>query len=251
MVKIFYSKTSKEAGAKAAASLASVIAEKSDAVLGLATGSSPLDMYASLIEMYNAGKVSFKKVRSINLDEYVGLTADHDQSYAYFMSTNLFDKVDIDKVNTNLPCGIAKDLQKECERYDNLVASFGGADVQVLGIGLNGHIGFNEPSDKFSKGTNVVDLTPSTIKANSRFFEKESDVPTQALSMGIDQIMMAKKIILLANGSAKADILEKALFGDVTPKVPATILQFATDVEVYADEAALAVIAEKHPEALN
>ena len=250
MVKIFYSETSAEAGVKAAKSIASVVAAKPNATLGLATGSSPLDMYAALIDMYNKGEVSFKGVSSVNLDEYVGLTADHDQSYAYFMSTNLFDKVDIDKNNTNLPCGIAKDLKAECERYNALVASFGGADVQVLGIGLNGHIGFNEPSDKFSKGTNVVDLTPSTINANSRFFATEADVPTQALSMGIDQIMMAKKIILLANGSAKAEILEKSFFGDVTPATPASILQFANDVEVYGDAAALAVIAEKHPEAL-
>jgi glucosamine-6-phosphate deaminase len=166
------------------------------------------------------------------------------------MNVNLFDKVDIDKKNTNLPCGIAEDKAAECARYNALVASFGGADVQVLGIGLNGHIGFNEPSDKFSKGTNVVDLTESTIEANSRFFASKADVPTQAFSMGIDQIMMAKKVILLANGKAKAEILEKSFFGDVTPKTPASILQFACDVEVYADEEALSVIIEKHPDAL-
>ena len=250
MVKIFYSKTKEEAGEKAAKSLAAVINAKPDAVLGLATGSSPLDMYSSLIKMYKNGELSFKSSRSINLDEYVGLTPDHDQSYAYFMNVNLFDNVDIDKNNTNLPNGVATDRCAECKRYNALVDSFGGADVQVLGIGLNGHIGFNEPADKFSKGTNVVDLTESTIKANSRFFASESDVPTQAFSMGIDQIMMAKKIILLANGAAKAEILERSFFGDVTPRTPASILQFAKDVEVYADEEALSVIIAKHPEYL-
>ena len=245
-MKIFYSKTKEEAGKKAAGSFAAVLKSKPDAVLGLATGSSPEPMYLSLAEMYNAGEVSFAKARSVNLDEYVGLSADHDQSYAYFMRKHLFDKVDIDLSNTNLPNGLATDYAAECARYDALFDSFGGTDLQILGIGLNGHIGFNEPADEFTKGTNAVKLTESTVKANSRFFASESDVPTMALSMGIGQIMRAKKIILLANGKAKADILEAALFGKVTPSVPASILQFAADVEVYADEDALSVIIEKH-----
>ncbi len=250
MVKIYYSKTKEEAGVKAAKSFAAVINNKPDAVLGLATGSSPIPTYEALVEMYKAGEVSFKNTKSVNLDEYVGLEASHDQSYAYFMNENLFSKVDIDMANTNLPCGTAKDPESECKRYTELVASFGGQDLQILGIGLNGHIGFNEPSDVFPKTTAVVDLTQSTIKANSRFFASEADVPTQAYSMGIGQILAAKKIILLANGSAKAEILEKSLFGDVTPRTPASILQFASDVEVYADEEALSVILAKHKESV-
>ena len=245
-MKIFYSKTKEEAGVKAANSFAAVLKNKPDATLGLATGSSPEPMYEELAAMYSRGEISFAKASSVNLDEYVGLSADHDQSYAYFMRKHLFDKVDIDLGNTNLPNGLAKDPVAECARYDELYDSFGGADLQILGIGLNGHIGFNEPSDEFTKGTGLVKLTESTIKANSRFFESESDVPTMALSMGIGQIMRAKKIILLANGKAKAEILEAALFGKVTPRVPASILQFASDVEVYADEDALSLIIEKH-----
>ena len=245
-MKIFYSKTKEEAGLKAAKSFAAVLKNKPDAILGLATGSSPEPMYESLAQMYRNGEVTFANAKSVNLDEYVGLSADHDQSYAYFMRKHLFDKVDIDLSNTNLPNGLAADYDAECARYDALYDSFGGADLQILGIGLNGHIGFNEPADEFTKGTNPVKLTESTIKANSRFFESESDVPTMALSMGIGQIMRAKKIILLANGKAKAEILEAALFGAVTPRVPASILQFAADVEVYADGDALAMIIEKH-----
>ena len=245
-MKIFYSKTKEEAGLKAAKSFAAVLKNKPDAILGLATGSSPEPMYESLAQMYRNGEVTFANAKSVNLDEYVGLSADHDQSYAYFMRKHLFDKVDIDLSNTNLPNGLAADYDAECARYDALYDSFGGADLQILGIGLNGHIGFNEPADEFTKGTNPVKLTESTIKANSRFFESESDVPTMALSMGIGQIMRAKKIILLANGKAKAEILEAALFGAVTPRVPASILQFASDVEVYADVDALAMIIEKH-----
>ena len=154
--------------------------------------------------------------------------------------------ISIDKNNTNLPNGLAEDYEAECKRYDELFDSYGGTDVQVLGIGLNGHIGFNEPADVFTKGTNAVKLTESTIKANSRFFSSENEVPTMALSMGIGQIMKAKKIILLANGKGKAEILERALFGDVTPRVPASILQFAADVEVYADADALSDIIAKH-----
>lgn len=245
-MKIFYSKTKEEAGKLAAASFASVLKNKKDAVLGLATGSSPEPMYLCLADMCARGEISFADAKSVNLDEYVGLSADHDQSYAYFMRQHLFDKVDINLSNTHLPDGLAEDYAAECARYDALFDSLGGPDVQVLGIGLNGHIGFNEPSDEFTKGTGAVKLTESTIKANSRFFESESDVPTMAFSMGIGQIMSAKKIILIATGKAKAEILETALFGKVTPRVPASILQFAADVEVYSDSEALSVIIEKH-----
>ena len=201
--------------------------------------------------MYNEGEISFKNVKSVNLDEYVGLTPDHDQSYRYFMDTNLFNHIDIDKANTNVPSGLAADPAAECKRYDAVIASMGGVDIQVLGIGNNGHIGFNEPDSYFPKTTSLVDLTDSTIDANARFFASRDLVPTQALSMGIGQIMAADKVLLLAFGSGKAEILEKSLFGPVTPAVPASILQFFKgEVVVCADEAALAVIKEKHPEAL-
>ena len=250
MIKIYYAKTAKEAGRLAAEVIADAVKNNPEATLGLATGSSPLDMYATLAEKCDAGEISFKKVRTINLDEYVGLTPDHDQSYAYFMRTNLFDKIDIPLENTNIPSGIAADPVAECARYDKVVDSFGGVDVQVIGIGNNGHIAFNEPSDHFTVGTNLVTLTDSTIDANSRFFATRDEVPTRALSMGIGQILSAKKILLLANGKGKAEILEKSLFGDVTPTVPASILRFAKDVVVFADEDALSVILEKHPEAV-
>ena len=250
MIRIYYAETAKEAGKLAAEVIAEKIKANPEATLGLATGSSPLDMYSVLAEKCAAGEISFKNVKTVNLDEYVGLTPDHDQSYAYFMRTNLFDKIDISLENTNIPSGIAKDPVAECARYDEVVEGFGGVDVQVIGIGNNGHIAFNEPSDSFSYGTGLVDLTDSTIDANSRFFATRDEVPTQALSMGIGQIMSAKQILLLANGKGKAEILEKSLFGEVTPRVPASILRFAKDVVVFADKDALSVIMEKHPEAV-
>ena len=251
MIKFISGKTEKEASLSAALVMADVVKNNPNAVLGLATGSSPINMYKELIAMCDKGEISFKNIKSVNLDEYVGLSADHDQSYAYFMSHNLFDHVDIDKANTNLPNGLAADPVAECKRYDDVVASMGGVDIQVLGIGNNGHIGFNEPNSYFTKGTGLVDLTDSTIDANSRFFEKREDVPTQALSMGCGQIMNAKKILLIALGKGKAEILEKSLFGDVTPEVPASILQFFKgEVIVSADKAALSVILEKHHEAV-
>lgn len=250
MIKIFYSETKEGAGALAALSFADTLNKKPNALLGLATGSSPIPMYGELIRMYKEGAISFRDATTVNLDEYVGLTATHDQSYAYFMSENLFSHVDIDMAKTNLPNGVAADPIAECKRYNSLLASLGKRDIQVLGIGLNGHIGFNEPSDIFVKETEVVDLTPSTIKANSRFFASEADVPTQAYSMGIGQILASDKIILLASGAAKAQILERALFGNVTPSVPASILQFADNVEVYADKEALSEIIAAHPDSV-
>ena len=208
MIKIIYSKTAEEAGVNAANVIAEIVKNKPTAVLGLATGSSPIGMYKELIKKCNAGEISFKDVKSVNLDEYVGLSKDHDQSYSYFMHDNLFNHIDIKEENTNLPNGLAEDPKAECERYDNVIASMGGVDVQVLGIGNNGHIGFNEPADTFSNGTGLIDLTDSTIDANSRFFASRDLVPTQALSMGVGQIMAADKILLLAMGKGKAEILE-------------------------------------------
>ena len=251
MIRIISGATEKEASISAANVMADVIKRNSEATLGLATGSSPINMYRELIRMCHEGEISFKRVKSVNLDEYVGLSADHDQSYAYFMNDNLFSHVDIDKKNTNLPNGLAADPALECKRYDSVIASMGGVDIQLLGIGNNGHIGFNEPADHFSKTTILVDLADSTIDANSRFFASRDLVPKRAISMGIGQIMSAKKILLVAFGKGKAEILEKAIFGPVTPSVPASILQFfAGEVVVCADEAALSVIREKHPEAL-
>lgn len=246
MIRIIGADTKEIVGKVAADVVASVIKNKPTAVLGLATGSSPIEMYAELVRKNRNGEISFKAVKSVNLDEYVGLAPDHDQSYAYFMHSNLFDKIDIDPQNTNLPDGLAKDPVQECKRYDAVVSSMGGIDLQVLGIGLNGHIGFNEPSDEFTEGTGLVDLTPSTIDANSRFFADRSLVPTQAFSMGVGQIMSARRILLIATGTAKAEILEAALFGEITPRVPASILQKAKDVVVCADKAALKFILEKY-----
>ena len=251
MIKIIYGKTAYDAGINGADVITELLKVKKNAVLGLATGSSPIGMYTELIARYNKGEISFADVKSVNLDEYVGLSADHDQSYSYFMHHNLFDHVDIKEENTNLPNGLAQDPVAECARYDAVVASMGGVDIQVLGIGNNGHLGFNEPADYFTYGTNLVNLTDSTIDANSRFFASRDLVPTQALTMGIGQIMAAKKILLIALGKGKAEILEKSLFGPVTPAVPASILRFFKgEVIVCADSEALSVIKEKHPEAL-
>ena len=251
MITIIGAENKELTGVNAANVITEVIKAKNDAVLGLATGSSPIEMYNELARRNKNGEISFEAVKSVNLDEYVGLSPDHDQSYAYFMRKNLFDNVDIDLANTNLPDGLAADPKAECKRYDTVVESMGGIDVQVLGIGLNGHIGFNEPADAFSEGTGLVDLTESTIVANSRFFKDRSEVPTQAFSMGVGQIMSAKKILLIATGEAKADILEASLFGEITPRVPASILQNAKDVVICADRAALKVILEKHPESVK
>lgn len=250
-MKIYCFDNKAHAGDAAAASIAKVLLEKPNAVLGLATGSSPLETYRALGEMCRAGDISFANAKSINLDEYVGLSSEHEQSYARFMRENLFGYVDIHPKNTNIPNGLAEDTRAECRRYDELVESLGYADVQLLGIGHNGHIGFNEPSDSFTCGTQLVNLTESTVRANARFFESESDVPRQALSMGIDQIMKAGKIILLANGADKADIVERALFGEVTPRVPASALRLAKNVEVFLDADAARVILEKHRDSVE
>lgn len=242
-MRLICEQSEREAGIKAAEIIASVIKEKPDAVLGLATGSTPIDIYRELIRMYRRGEISFEKVKTVNLDEYVSLSPTHEQSYAYFMRTNLFDKIDIKKENTHIPNGLASDLKEECRRYDRIIESLSGIDIQLLGIGHNGHIAFNEPSESFSKTTSLVELSDSTVKANSRFFDSKESVPTWALSMGIGSILKAKRIILAAFGESKAEILEKALFGPVTPTVPASILQFYQgELTVVTDEAAFSVI---------
>ena len=209
---------------------------KPDSVLGLATGSSPLGTYKQLIEWYEKGDIDFSKVTSVNLDEYVGLDGTNDQSYRYFMNKNFFEHINIDINNTFVPNGCAVDLAGEGKRYDEHIAELGGIDLQLLGIGLDGHIGFNEPDKYFVKSTHVVDLHESTIKANSRFFANIDEVPKRAITMGMVSIMQAKKILLIASGKKKRDILEKAFYGPITPEIPASILQLHPDITVIYSE---------------
>lgn len=224
---------------KAANVISAQVILKPSCVLGLATGSTPIGTYKQLIEWYNKGDLDFSKVSTANLDEYKGLTRENDQSYYYFMYNNLFKHVNIDLANTNIPDGTEPDSDKECTRYNKVIEDLGGIDLQLLGLGFNGHIGFNEPDEEFAKLTHCVDLQPSTIEANKRFFESIDDVPRQAYTMGIKTIMQSKKVLLLVSGEGKAEILRDALFGPVTPHVPASILQLHNDVTVVADEAAL------------
>ena len=237
-MKIYCGKDYKEMSRIAANIISAQIILKPDCVLGLATGSTPVGTYENLVEWYKQGDLDFSQVTSVNLDEYRGLSGDNDQSYRYFMNKNLFDHVNIDKSRTFVPNGLEPDSGKACSEYDEIIESVGGVDLQLLGIGHNGHIGFNEPADEFCRNTQCVDLTASTIEANKRFFEKEEDVPRQAYTMGIGTIMKAKKILLVASGADKAEIIAKSLTGPVTPQVPASILQFHNDVTVVCDEAA-------------
>ena len=238
-MKIYCGETYKEMSEKAASIIASQVTLKPDCVLGLATGSTPIGTYKKLVEWYEEGILDFSNVTSVNLDEYRGLSGDNDQSYRYFMNTNLFNHVNINKEHTYVPNGLEADSKKACEDYDAIIESVGGIDLQLLGLGHNGHIGFNEPADEFVKTTQCVDLTASTIEANKRFFEKEEDVPRQAYTMGIQTIMSAKKVLVVVSGEDKADIVAKAFAGPVTPQVPASILQMHPDVTVVGDKAAL------------
>ena len=236
---IYVGKDYQDVSRKAANIMSAQIIMKPNAVLGLATGSTPVGLYKQLIEWYNKGDLDFSQITSVNLDEYKGLSGDNDQSYRYFMNTNLFDHVNIDKTRTYVPNGLEEDSDKACADYNEIIRSVGGIDIQLLGIGGNGHIGFNEPGEAFEKETHCVDLTESTIKANARFFESMDEVPKQAYTMGIKTIMQARKILLIVNGKAKAHILHEALCGPITPQVPASILQLHPDVTVVADEEAL------------
>ena len=237
-MRIIVTKDYEDMSKKAAAIIAAQVAEKPDCVLGLAPGSTPIGTYKNLVEWYENGSLDFSQVRTVNLDEYRGLPRDNDQSYYYFMHDNLFNHVNIDEANTNVPDGTNPDADAECARYEALIASYGGQDLQLLGLGHNGHIGFNEPAQEFDKTTHCVDLQESTIEANKRFFASADDVPKQAYTMGIGTIMKAKKILVVANGEGKADIVAKAFFGPVTPEVPASILQFHPNVTIVVDEAA-------------
>ena len=221
-----------EMSRKAASLIAAQIVNKPTAVLGLATGSTPLGIYRQLIEWYKKGDLDFSQVTTVNLDEYYGLDGNNDQSYRYFMENNLFQHVNVRPECTFVPSGIAEDVEAECKAYDARIQELGGIDIQLLGIGLDGHIGFNEPADFFEKETHLVTLDPSTIEANSRFFASPEDVPTQAITMGMGSIFAAKKILLVANGKAKEEILKKAIYGPITPEVPASILQLHPDLTV-------------------
>lgn len=241
-MRIYKGKDYADMSRKAANIISAQVIMKPDCVLGLATGSTPIGLYQQLVAWYEKGDLDFSEVRTVNLDEYKGLSRENDQSYYYFMHHNLFDHVNLPAENSHLPNGMEPDSDKECRRYSELIRSMGGVDLQLLGIGHNGHIGFNEPGDAFDNDVHCVNLTQSTIEANKRFFASADDVPKQAYTMGIKTIMQAKKILIVASGEDKADIVRDAFFGPITPKVPASVLQLHNDVTLVADETALSKI---------
>ena len=243
-MRIIKAKDYQDMSRKAANIISAQVIMKPDCVLGLATGSTPVGTYKQLIEWYNKGDVDFGDVTTVNLDEYKGLPRENDQSYYYFMHSNLFDYVNINPERTHLPDGTEPDAEKECARYEELIRSLGGADLQLLGLGHNGHIGFNEPNSFFDKYTHCVDLTEMTIEANKRFFASADEVPRQAYTMGIGTIMHARKLLMIVSGEDKADIAAAAFCGEVKPEVPASIIQFHPDVTIIGDEAALSKIPE-------
>ena len=223
----------------AAKCMLDVIKEKNDAVLGLPTGSTPIGMYNILVNEYKKKSISFNEIKTFNLDEYIGLSKSNKHSYYNFMEKNLFSNIDIKKENINIPNGMTNDIENECFQYENKIKEAGYMDILFLGIGQNGHIGFNEPAEFFEPFTHKVKLKEKTVVANSRFFEKIDDVPTTAITMGIKTILLAKKIILIAVGGTKADSVAKMVKGKITPQLPASILQLHNDITVIADEAAL------------
>lgn len=242
-MKIIRAKDYNDMSRKAANIISAQVIMKPDCVLGLATGGTPVGTYKQLVEWYNKGDLDFSEVTTVNLDEYRGLPREHSESYWSFMHRNLFDLVNVNPASINLPDGTNMDAEAECARYDGVIERVGGVDLQLLGIGHDGHIGFNEPSDAFDLGTHCVDLKPETIEANKRFFEGNEDlVPKQAYTMGIRTIMQARKVLMVASGKDKAEILKKAFFGPVTPEVPASILQMHPDFILVADEDALSLI---------
>lgn len=243
-MRIYKAADYKDMSRKAANIISAQIIMKSNCVLGLATGSTPIGIYKQLIDWYGKGDLDFSEVKTVNLDEYKGLSPDNIQSYQYFMKKNLFEHVNITMENTYLPNGLAEDNDMECTRFNNIIEQLGGIDMQLLGLGHNGHIGFNEPGEAFEKGTHCVALTQSTIEANSRLFDEGEVIPRFAYTMGIKSIMLAKKILLVVSGADKADILKVALTGPVTPAVPASILQLHNDLTIVADEAALSKMNE-------
>lgn len=241
-MRVIIAKSYEEMSKIAAREIAKLLYIKPEAVLGLATGSTPEGVYKELIELNNQNKIDFSKAVTYNLDEYKGLSGNHPQSYRYFMNTKLFNHINIDKDKTHVPNGIAADIEKECYVYDEAIEKSGGIDLQLLGIGRNGHIGFNEPSDSLNLNTHLTDLTDDTIKANSRFFESIDEVPTQALTMGLGGIMKAKKILLLASGEKKAEIIAKLVEEKISTRIPASILQVHPDVLVIIDKGAASLL---------
>lgn len=230
---------------KVASLLLAQVISKPDSVLGLATGSTPIGAYENLAKWYTEGLVDFSRVHTVNLDEYMGLDKEHNQSYYYFMKKNLFSKINIPDENIKLPSGVVKDFDAECLSYETYINALGGIDLQLLGLGHNGHIGFNEPASDFPNITHCVNLTESTIQANKRFFEKIEDVPTKAITMGIGTIMKAKCVVLAVNGIGKAEIVQKAFFGPVVPSIPASILQFHPNVIIVGDEESFQLISDR------
>ena len=235
-MRLIVTKNYEEMSKVAAKEMAEDIKRNPEIVLGLATGGTPVGMCKELIRMYNEGELDFSKVTSINLDEYVGLSGDHDQSYRYFMNTNLFDHINIDKNNTFVPNGLAENVEEECMAYDSRIQDMGGIDLQLLGLGANGHIGFNEPGEALSVGTHLTDLKESTIEANARFFDSIDDVPRKAITMGLGGIMKAKKIMVIASGEGKAEVVKAMMSGKITTEIPATMLQMHRDVILIVDE---------------
>ena len=241
-MRIICAKDYKEMSEMAADVIGAQVLLKPDAVLGLATGSTPIGTYEELVRRYEAGRLDFSKIKTVNLDEYRGLTKDNDQSYYYFMHSHLFDHININKNNTKVPDGMEPDAIKAGQDYENIIKNYGGIDLQLLGLGNNGHIGFNEPCDEFIDKTHVVDLTDSTIEANKRFFASADDVPKQAYTMGIGSIMRAKRVLMIVSGKGKANIVKEAFFGPITPKVPASILQLHNDFILIGDAEALSCL---------
>ena len=241
-MRLIRAKDYQEASRQVANIISAQVILRPDSVLGLATGSSPIGAYQQLIEWYNKGDVDFSRVRSVNLDEYVGLAPSHEQSYAYFMYHNFFDHINIKPENVHLPDGLDLDAEGQGKKYDALIRSLGGVDLQLLGIGRDGHIGFNEPCGEFVKGTHCVELTQDTREANARFFGSIDLVPKTAYTMGILDIMQARRVVMIATGSSKAAILKDAFWGPVTPQIPASILQLHPDFTLVADEEALAMV---------
>ncbi len=244
-MRIYRAKDYHDMSRKAANIISAQVIMKPDCVLGLATGSTPVGTYAQLVEWYKKGDLDFSEVKTVNLDEYKGLERSNEQSYFYFMCEHLFNKVNIDLSNVNIPDGTEPDAEAECARYEAKIKELGGVDLQLLGIGHNGHIGFNEPNAQFDRRTHCVNLTQSTIDANKRFFASEDEVPRQAYTMGIKTIMQASKILMVVSGEDKAEIIEKAFFGPITPEVPASVLQLHNDVILVGDEAALSRIKDQ------
>ncbi len=241
-MRVLVYKNEAEVGKAAGMIVASEILKKPDCILGLATGSTPIPTYQEMIRMNKEGILDFSRVRSFNLDEYIGLAPDHVCSYRRFMNEQLFDHINIDKANTHVPCGIGADHEADAKAYDAAVEAAGGIDLQILGIGHDGHIGFNEPGDEFVSDTNIVTLTDMTIDANTRFFEKREDVPRQAITLGNRNIMAAKHIILLATGKGKAKAIAAAIKGNITPKMPASLLQVHPNVQFLLDEEAASLL---------